>query len=46
MRPFTIGDQILKKKNISLTFGRNFEGNKSGNLLALVNLTLGFGTER
>jgi hypothetical protein len=37
---------VGKSKTLSLTFGRSFEGEQSGNLLALLNLLLGFGSTR
>lgn len=37
---------IAKNKSISFTFGRDFEGKQSGNLISLVNLLLGFGSNR
>ncbi|MCX6829301.1 MAG: hypothetical protein NT002_08490 [candidate division Zixibacteria bacterium] len=37
---------IARNKTLSFTFGRDFEGNKSGNLLSMVNLILGFGSDR
>ncbi len=37
---------LAKNKSISFTFGRDFEGRKSGNLISLINLVLGFGSER
>ncbi|UCD18314.1 MAG: hypothetical protein JSV44_05225 [Candidatus Zixiibacteriota bacterium] len=37
---------IAKNKTVSFTFGRDFEGNKSGNLLTLLNLVMGFGSSR
>ena len=37
---------IAKNKALSLVFGRDFEGNKSGNLLSLINLVMGFGSDR
>ena len=37
---------IAHDHSLSLTFGRDFEGNRTGNVLALVNLILGFGTNR
>jgi len=38
--------KVGKGKTLSLSFGRDFEGEQSGNLLALVNLLLGFGSQR
>ncbi len=37
---------IAKNKSVSLTFGRDFEGTKTGNVISLVNLILGFGSNR
>jgi len=37
---------IARNKLISFTFGRDFEGKKAGNLLTLINLIFGFGSER
>lgn len=37
---------IAKNKSISFTVGRDFEGKQSGNLISLVNLLLGFGSNR
>lgn len=37
---------IAKNKAISFTFGRDFEGEQSGNLISLVNILLGFGSDR
>ena len=37
---------ISKNKSISFTFGRNFDKQQGGNLLALVNILLGFGSNR
>jgi hypothetical protein len=37
---------VAKNMIVSFTFGRDFEGNRSGNLLSMVNLILGFGSDR
>ncbi len=37
---------IAKNRVISFSFGRDYEGKRSGNLIAIVNLLLGFGTKR
>lgn len=37
---------IARNKSISFTFGRDFEGKQSGNLISLINLLLGFGSNR
>jgi len=37
---------IAKNKSISFTFGRDFEGKQSGDLISLVNILLGFGSKR
>ncbi|GAF75795.1 unnamed protein product, partial [marine sediment metagenome] len=37
---------IAKNKSISFTFGRDFEDGQSGNLILLVNILLGFGSNR
>ena len=43
---FALDYAIGKNKSIAITFGRDFEGRRSGNLLTLINLVLGFGSER
>ena len=37
---------IARNKKLEFTFGRDFEGNTTGNLLSMINLVLGFGSER
>ncbi len=37
---------VAKNTTVSFTFGRDFEGNQSGNLLAMVNLVTGIGSNR
>lgn len=37
---------IAKNKSISVTLGRDFSGERSGNLISLVNLVMGFGSNR
>jgi hypothetical protein len=37
---------IAKNRVINFTFGRDYEGKQSGNLIAVVNFLLGFGTQR
>ncbi len=37
---------VGKNKSLAVTFGRDFEGKKSGTLLTLVQLVLGFGSAR
>jgi hypothetical protein len=37
---------VAKNRTLTLTFGRDFEGNRTGNLLAAVSFLLGFGSSR
>ena len=43
---FSLDYAVAKNRSIALTFGQDFEGNQTGNLLAAVNVLLGFGTAR
>ena len=43
---FMLNYPLGKNKSLSLTFGRDFEGEKSGNLISLINLVIGFGSNR
>jgi len=37
---------IARNKSLSFTFGRDFEGRHSGNLVSIINIIMGFGSER
>lgn len=37
---------IARNKALTFVFGRDFEGRKSGNLLSMINLVMGFGSDR
>ncbi len=43
---FSLDYAIAKNKALSFSFGRDFEGKQSGNLISMINLILGFGSER
>lgn len=37
---------IARNKSVSFTFGRDFEGKQSGNLISIINIIMGFGSDR
>jgi len=43
---FEFDYSIGRSKTLAFTFGRDFEGRQSGNLLSMINFVMGFGTER